>query len=249
MDRPIRQESLTNQVMGILTERIERGVYAPNTQLPAESVLVEELDVSRATIRRAFDILEANGKVIRRLGIGTFVSSATKIINPINEPVLFQELIEKSGYKPGVIYLDSKICIPRPEVGQALKIGETDEVLELSKVFTADGENVIYLVNSIPLWVLNDEIKQEILSQPEITEPVFDFFEQRCKQKLVYYICILKSDLMANCSCKGEKINENESALVFDEIGLNQEDIPILHSIHYYPGDKMKFELVRRRIF
>jgi DNA-binding GntR family transcriptional regulator len=34
---------------------------------------------------------------------------------------------------------------------------------------------------------------------------------------------------------------------VIDEVGYNVEDQPILHSIEYYPGRFMSFDLVRRR--
>lgn len=248
-DKPVRQRSLTRQVLGILNERIEHGVYPPDSQLPSESNLVDELEVSRATIRRALDILEANGKVIRRHGVGSFISAATKINNPINEPVLFQTLIKNSGYRPGVVYIDTKISAPKPEIAQALKIEEDHEVVEFYKAFTAGGEGVIYLLNTIPAWVLGEDLKWEILSKPQLTEPVFEFLERYCNQRLIYYISSIKADVMANCPCEGETFSEFETALVFDEIAYNQDDIPIMHSVHYYPGDNMKFELVRRRAF
>jgi GntR family transcriptional regulator len=246
-DKPVRQESLAFQVLNILSERIDNGQYPSNSQLPAESVLVEEFEVSRATIRRALDILETNGKVIRRHGIGSFVSAATKINNPINEPILFQTLIKNSGHQPGILYVKSKLSTPKPEIALALKISESDEVIEFHKVFTADGEKVIYLVNTIPLYVVG-ESKENILSNPNMTEPIFTFFEESCDQKLIYYICELKVDIMANCPCDCEINDGAEIALVFDEVGHNQDDVPILHSIHYYPGNRMKFELVRRRL-
>jgi DNA-binding GntR family transcriptional regulator len=36
-------------------------------------------------------------------------------------------------------------------------------------------------------------------------------------------------------------------ALVMDEVGYNVQEKPIMLSIHYYPGNRMKFELIRRR--
>lgn len=61
MEKPVRQPSLSHQVLEIITDRIVRGVYPPETQIPAESELVKEFNVSRATVRRALDILETNG--------------------------------------------------------------------------------------------------------------------------------------------------------------------------------------------
>ena len=247
-EKPVRQQSLAQQVIEILSERIDSGTYLPNSRLPAESNLVNELEVSRATIRRAIDVLETKGKVIRRHGIGTFVSAATKISNPINEPILFQKLIENSGYSPGVIYQFAESKPASIETAQALEINVGDEVVEFHKIFTADGEHVIYLVNIIPEWVLGEAAKKELINSPEVTEPIFDFLRDRCDQDLIYYLSTMSVDTMGNCPCKGVLFERNTPALLFDEVGHNQDDIPIMHSIHYYPGDKMKFSLVRRRV-
>lgn len=247
-DKPVRQLSLAHQVLEILSERIDMGVYSLDSQLPPENALVEEFGVSRATVRRALDILESSGKIIRRHGIGSFVSSAVKITNPIDEPVLFQALIRDSGYQPGVDCIKTTLGLPSPEMAHAMKISEQDEVVRLHKVFTADGDPVIYLVNTIPAWLLGDEIKNKILESPNISEPIFDFLEAQCGQRLVFYVCAIRSETMESCPCEGVVFDLSETALVFDEVGYNQANVPVLHSVHYYPGNRMKFELIRRRV-
>jgi GntR family transcriptional regulator len=247
-DKPVRQMSLAHQVLEILSERIDAGVYSLDSQLPPENALVEEFGVSRATVRRALDILESSGKIIRRHGIGSFVSSAVKISNPIDEPVLFQDLIRDSGYEPGVEFVKTTIEPPTPELAHSLKISDMDEVIRLHKVFTADGDPMIYLVNSIPTWVAGDMLTKDIVAEPRITEPIFDFLEESCGHKLVFYLCALRSETMNTCPCEGVAFDLSETALVFDETGYDQANVPVLHSIHYYPGNRMKFELIRRRI-
>ena len=236
MEQPVRQPSLSHQVLEILADRIVRGVYPPESHIPAESVLVKEFNVSRATIRRALDILETNGKVVRRQGVGSFVTAANRISNPINEPILFQSIIKESGYEPGVEFIKGLVSTPAPALARKLQIAE-------------DGEPVIFLVNTIPTWVVAHNNISDIVSQPTLTEPIFEFLENFCNQKLPYYVSAIRADTMQNCTCLGRPKNMNEVALVFDEIGYNQQDKPILHSVHYYPGNKMKFEMIRRRIF
>ena len=55
----IRQPSLADQVLRILIDRIKDGAYPPNSQFPPENELIEEFNVSRATLRSAFSKLEA----------------------------------------------------------------------------------------------------------------------------------------------------------------------------------------------
>ena len=56
---PIRKASLADQVEQILNERIHEGIYPPGGKMTTEEQLAEEFDVSRATIRAAFNAMTA----------------------------------------------------------------------------------------------------------------------------------------------------------------------------------------------
>ena len=58
-----------------LRHLISGGGYAPGDRLPPERELMVQLDVSRATLRRALDTLERDGVIWRHVGKGTFVAS------------------------------------------------------------------------------------------------------------------------------------------------------------------------------
>lgn len=51
----------------------EPGISA-GARLPTERAIAQELDVSRSIVRRAFAKLEAQGKVVRLMGSGTYVA-------------------------------------------------------------------------------------------------------------------------------------------------------------------------------
>ena len=242
-----RPKPLANQVREILTKRIESGIYQPGSQIPPENTLAKELGVSRATIRRALDILESRGQIIRKQGIGSFISTEATIKNPINRSILFQKFIENSGFKPGVDFIKTDVITPDKKLKRLLRIDAKDKIIQLHKVFTADNEPVIYLINSIPEWVVGERIEKEIEANPEITEPIFDFLKQRCNQNLIFYKSSIYPDWMHNCPLDDPRIIPNDLAFVFDETGFNQNEVPIMHSLHYYPGDKVKFEMIRLR--
>ncbi len=64
----VRNPSLKDQVLRVLTERINQGIYAPESKLPPESMLSDEFGVSRATIRYAISSLEERNLILRRAG-------------------------------------------------------------------------------------------------------------------------------------------------------------------------------------
>jgi len=55
---------------------IASGGYRPGDRLPPERELIERLSMSRATLRRALDVLERTGAIWRHVGKGTFVAAA-----------------------------------------------------------------------------------------------------------------------------------------------------------------------------
>jgi GntR family transcriptional regulator len=243
----IRRQAVVEQILDILSERIKDRTYPPNSKLPSENSFCEEFNVSRITIRRAMDILVSRGNIYRMQGVGSFVSSISQIANPIVNPILFQDLIRSQGYEPGIQFTYGHIIPLTSHLIEKLKLNPDDEIVELQKVFTADGEPVIFCSNIIPAWVLKGTLFEEVLQQPSITEPIFDFLENECGEPLSFYVSTLRIDEMSNCSIKLKDFSHNIPALVIDEVGYNYQEKPIMVSVHFYPGNHMKFELIRRR--
>ncbi len=67
----------------LLTRYIEDQKLAPQSKLPAERQLCEGLGISRGELRKALSLLEADGKIWRHVGRGTFVG--TRPLDRMNE--------------------------------------------------------------------------------------------------------------------------------------------------------------------
>lgn len=65
----------SNVALARLRDLLQSGRFEPGARLPTERTLAEELDVSRRSVRRAFEVLEAEGLVWRRQGSGSFAGS------------------------------------------------------------------------------------------------------------------------------------------------------------------------------
>lgn len=63
-----------------LRRKIRTGDYAPGMQLRSETALMEQYRVSLPTMRRALDLLEAEGLVEKRHGIGNFVRTRRQVV-------------------------------------------------------------------------------------------------------------------------------------------------------------------------
>ena len=60
----------------LLAQGARDGTFGPGSKLPTERDLVERLAVPRGAIRRALEVLERDGVVVRHVGRGTFLTDS-----------------------------------------------------------------------------------------------------------------------------------------------------------------------------
>ena len=241
-----RPESLQKQIQRILTNRILQGTYEADALFPSENHLAEEFDVSRATIRAAMTALEARGLVYRRQGVGSYVGKSASISNPIGEFVDFQDLIASSGFEPGVQIERAYLVEADLELAKNLEINPGDRVLQVELKFTADGSPVIFCLNSIPTWVMDDALLQEVLHTPETAEPLYEFAAVRCGQPVKYHAAALWAELAENVEMEISGFPPQSPVLVVRSVGCNLENQPIFESLTAYPDKRMQFKLLRQ---
>lgn len=246
---PTRQISLADQVFDILNDRIINGIYRPGSKLPSEDQLKEEFNVSRTTIRTAISRLEERLVVYRQRGVGTYVSEHLNISNPLNEFIEFPQLIKANGFKPGYQELSSEVIEPNEELLDILQLEPEDKVLKIRKIFTANDDPIIYVINHIPLWVFEKKIAIKEAMKPGKTVGFINFFEEICGQRISHFISTVKADIFENVDAPKVLANEGPytPVLVINEIGYNLTDKPIVSSCEFHPGDWMTFRMLRRR--
>jgi DNA-binding FadR family transcriptional regulator len=68
---------LYRRIAGLISERIDQGIFPIGTLLPPERDLAQQLGVSRTSVREALIALEVAGKVSIRVGHGVQILEAT----------------------------------------------------------------------------------------------------------------------------------------------------------------------------
>ena len=68
-----------DQTLARLRAALDAGEWRPGARLPAERDLAARLDAGRGTLRKALEALEAEGRIRRRVGQGTFVADASEV--------------------------------------------------------------------------------------------------------------------------------------------------------------------------
>lgn len=70
--------TVDQSLRALLDEGAADGTLVPGSKLPTERALVQRLAAPRSAIRRALDLLESEGVVVRHVGRGTFLTEVSR---------------------------------------------------------------------------------------------------------------------------------------------------------------------------
>ena len=238
---------MASQIEQLLRERLHADDLAPGDRLPPEEELAASLGVSRVVVRTAIGALVRGGLLTQRQGAGTFVSVGSTLTNDLAEAVDFTVLLERTGAKVSIEFDAVAIISPPSAVGAVLELNEGDRVVQTSKRLLSDGEPVIYVVNSIPVSVLGDELAEKLAGDPSASEPLFQFLEDATGRRISYQLASLQAELGSDVLHPASAIDAATPVLRFDEVGFTASNEPIWHSSSWFPPGAMTFELIRHR--
>lgn len=144
------------QIVRMLRQRIASGKLRPLDRLPPEVELAQEYEVSRGTVRQAFDILVHEGLLTRTQGKGTFISErplrASSGMIGVVVPYLRDNLVSEilrgaestlhdAGYSMILSHSDSDVRREREQVERIL--GRNAEGLILFPVSDSSEYDVV----------------------------------------------------------------------------------------------------------
>jgi GntR family transcriptional regulator len=144
-----RPEPLWHQAEMALRFLIDRGEWAPGTQIPNEDKLCEMLGISRITLRHALRNLEEAGMLRREHGRGTFVRSATMVAG-VRGLTSFTDEMQTLALSPGTRLLAAQIIPARGATAEALEIAEGEDVVQLRRLRLGNGQPIGIQTTHLP---------------------------------------------------------------------------------------------------
>lgn len=237
----IKSNSIINQIQNELKTRIIEGDIKPDEKLPSEPALASELGVSRNSLREAIGLLEKEGLLIRRRGIGTFVTNRNQIKGGIEKLTGIKEFVEAQGleFKSKILRFEYKDCEKIISEKLDLKINEKVLILETVK-----------FASEIPVAVCLDIIPRKFVDEVEPKKIHCSLFEGLRK----YHDIDIRSaecELVPMVSDKELSakldLRINTPLLMLEQIHYDSQNKKIFYSKSYFPEKKFTFKLIRRR--
>lgn len=152
MTQPARGtgSSLSHQLYLLLRDDILRDRLAPDAQLPSEKLMAEQRGVSRITVRKALEHLEAEGLVRRLHGSGTFVAPQARPAILVGKLEGFVEQSEWLTRNTDVSLLQLETVPASAALAAAMEIGEGEDVQRSLRLRRYRGKPCLLLETFVP---------------------------------------------------------------------------------------------------
>jgi GntR family transcriptional regulator len=234
--------TLTMATEDMLRQAIQDGKYPPGSQLPSEMELISQLGVSRSTLREAMRSLEEQHLIVRKRGLGTFVSERS-ILKDLSINFGITEMIQQAGMLPGSDDVTLKREKASAGIANALHLDESEIVVVLARVRTADQRPVVWSQDIIPEKVLGEHAIETPFLE---THSPYQFIETHLKIHISHGTAQIHP--VAATAEIAEKLNIHKGAplLRIDQTDYGPGERPVLHSIEHHLSDAFVFIVNRR---
>jgi len=140
------------QLAAKLAKEINASRWSAGEVLPSERLLSESLSLSRETIRRALEVVQHQGLIHRRHGLGAFISPRLPRLYG------FTEMAQAKGCKSESVCLMHQRSTPNVDEAVNLGLAFGDEVSRMKRLRLASGVAMAVDVNCLPVDCLPDPL-------------------------------------------------------------------------------------------
>src|SRR5512134_3126107 len=236
------RKTLTEIALQELRQAILGGTFQPGSQLPTEAELCDMLGVSRTVVREALRVLEDDGLVARRHGVGTFVRNHP-ILKNLNVNFGITEMIESAGLKAGTSHLALQKETADQEKAEQLRVPVGTPLVTIERVRTADGRPVVFSLDTV-----SEALIQRAGFDPQrlLSESIYNLLQTSLGQVIDYGIARLLPVASPRHVAEKLQLPPNALALYIVQTDYSSSDEPLVYSCEYHLPDAFDFVVWRR---
>ena len=236
------RKTLTEIALEELRQAIMGGTFRPGSQLPTEAELCEMLGVSRTVVREALRVLEDDGLVARRHGVGTFVRNQP-ILKNLNVNFGITEMIESAGHKSGTSHLALHKEPADKEKSEQLRVPPGTSLITIERVRTADGRPVVYSLDTITESLVH---RAGFDPQLLLSNSIYNLLQTSSGEVIEYGIARLQPVIAPRHVVEKLQLSPNALALYIVQTDYSSSDEPLVYSCEYHLPDAFDFVVWRR---
>jgi GntR family transcriptional regulator len=237
---PVRApRTLVAEVITNLRQAIQDGPLSSQRELPTEPELARQLGVSRGTLRQAIAILEQEGLLSRRQGLGTFIVPHTaRLKNVLNNNYGVTDLIRSTGGTPGTARLEVSRSAADQRVAEKLGLSIADPLVVIERVRTDDDIPVAFTIDYLSERQLEsrgvdvDAIEQALEAQGSLYQLL-----RSVGLVIDGAVAEVRSVIADSKLATALNIKAKAAVLLLSQTDYGAGAVPILYSDEYLPSD------------
>lgn len=221
-----------------LYELIQNGTYPPGSQLPSETILAKQMNVSRMTLRKTLSFLWEDGLIKNVQGVGHFVIDQTKkISNDMEKKVLLHPVYSYCTEKLDSVEMNFHIEPPRKSMTDSLQ-QYTAAVVAVDRWYKAKDVPLAYSLSFIPIELIGK--KQIDLNHKE---QLLNYLESQCYQETEHCHRLCSYSDAGNFTAATYKLSNEDSFLLVQETIYDSDENILISNKHYIPFNLFKIEI------
>ncbi len=224
------------QLADILRKHIEDKADLVGEQaLPSENELVQQYQVSRATVRQAFALLEREGLIYKTKGKGTFISK-NRVRYPLTEFMPTTQDMQRRGWKSDIQVLSFAEIETRSPFTEALELESGETVYELCR---------LRLGNDIPVGIQWAYLPVKIcpgLIDLDLNTSLVQTMEEQFGIRFWSANEILRARLPTNYEAKQLQIEKNLPLIYMERQTYSFEGTPVEFLQSVWRSDLYEYE-------
>ncbi len=234
---------LPQQVVQELRQEILHGRFTGAERLPSEPELARIFQVSRPTLREALRVLETEGLLRRRHGVGTFVRPRGTVTAGVERLQSFTETIRQAGYPARDQVLEIRLVRLRGTVAALLEARPGDAGILVRSLRWIGRTPVIYCEDTLPVSLLPDPAVVEMRRR---RESLLDFFRLDLRMEVRLARLTIEATPAGGAAGKALAVPAGQPLLRLAGTAFDAADRPLYATDNYVRSDRYRFTLIRR---
>lgn len=235
--------SLSERICREIESQIRMGTLEPGERLPSESKYARILGVSRNSYREALSLLEKSALVVRRQGIGTFVTESKPLIQGgIESLKSVVQMIASQGLKPESTIIAFRKSQSERTIEEKLNLEPQKPILYLETLKMANDWPVAVCIDIIPSEYLHEKVDPN-----ELNDSIFEGLQEYHQINIRFAECDIIPIVADAELAQKLRIEQGSPVLLLSQIHFDETDRRVLFSKSYFPFNRFTFKLMRRR--